>query len=97
MRSENWGLRTRRAPVRAGELSAFEVALCEVLRDEMATDGRSIEQIGQRSGVSPNSLRLMVQGLLVSRVDNVHRLAQTLGLPMWAIVKAAEERVESRT
>ena len=86
-----------RAQIRSGELSEFEKALCRVIRSEVEIDGRSPEQIATIAGTGKTTLRRMMAGVVVMRVDNIQRICQVIGVPFWALVKAAESEEEQPT
>jgi hypothetical protein len=86
-----------RAQIRSGELSEFEKALCRVIRSEVEIDGRSPEQIATIAGTGKTTLRRMMAGVVVMRVDNIQRICQVIGVPFWAMVKAAESEEEQPT
>jgi len=79
-----------RASPRSSELTPFARALCRVLQSEVDNDGRSPEQIATLAGTGKHSLRPMISGVIVMRVENLHRVCEVLGLPLWAMVRAAE-------
>jgi transcriptional regulator with XRE-family HTH domain len=86
-----------RAQVRSGDLSEFEKALCRVIRSEVEIDGRSPEQIATIAGTGKSTLRRMMAGVVVMRVDNIQRVCQVLGVPFWAVLKAAESEEQQPT
>jgi len=78
-------------------LSEFEKALCRVIRSEVEIDGRSPEQIATIAGTGKTTLRRMMAGVVVMRVDNIQRICHVIGVPFWALVKAAESEEEQPT
>jgi hypothetical protein len=77
---------------RRSTMSEFESALCKVLADEIRRDHRSANTIAVECGITPNALRHMMRGITLMQIGNLHRVADKIGLPLWAIMKAAEAR-----